>query len=457
MMKHTDPILIVKKRLKWFYPGMKVKRYISMVIVGVMIFSMGAVFIIGKNIPRDVYLYVTTYIRQGVVGITLAILGGVLIFYGIRNLNRRFVNLLMPGVADRLVDKVYEEAYLQHGVKVVGVGGGTGMHSLLRGLKEYTSNITAVVTVSDDGGSSGQIREEMKILPPGDIRQCLAALADSETAMVELFQKRFKGDGFLKNHTVGNVLLAAMAEMKGDFYQAVQELSKVLAVRGRVLPSTLDSVTLCAELKDGTIVRGETNVTESLSPVQRVFLSPSNSRALPEAINALQAADAVIIGPGSLYTSIIPNLLVPGIRSAIQKTNALKIYVCNIMTQPGETDSYSAADHAAQIAKILGQNSIDVIIVNRAYPVLFIEKYKEQGATPVEIDIENLRKLGIHRIVQEDLLLEEEVVRHNPKKLAALIITILKEEHRMPPFSIPSELDKWIEKLKIAATGLKGL
>ena len=436
-------------RLRWFYPGMKVKRYIAMVIVGVMIFSMGAIFIIGKNIPRHAYIFITSYVRQGVIGISLVVLGGFFIYYGIRRLNRRFVDLLMPGVGDRLVDKVYEEVYLQRGVKIAGVGGGTGMHSLLRGLKEYSSNLTAVVTVCDDGGSSGQIREELKILPPGDIRQCLAALADSETAMVELFQKRFKGNGFLKNHTVGNVLLAAMTEIKGDFYQAVQELSKVLAVRGCVLPSTLDTVTLCAELKDGTIARGETNVARSPSPVQRVFLSPSNCRALPEAVQAILDADAVIIGPGSLYTSIIPNLLVPNIREAIQKTPALKIYVCNIMTQPGETDGYSASAHASQIVKTLGQNSIDVIIVNRAFPVRFIEKYKQQGATPVEVDSENLRKLGIRRIIHDDLIIEEEMVRHDPKKLALLIIAILKEEHRIPSFSLPSELDKWIEKLKM--------
>ncbi|MFH1537911.1 MAG: gluconeogenesis factor YvcK family protein, partial [bacterium] len=305
------------RRLRWFYPGMHVKRHIAMIILGVVIFSTGMVFFIGKNLPRDFYVYVTGFVRQGIAGSIFVILGSYFIIRGIRRLNRRFVNLLSPGGESKLLDKMYEEAFLRRGMKIVGIGGGGGMYSLLKGLKEYSSNLTAVVTVADDGGSSGRLREEMNMLPPGDIRQCLAALADSETEMVELFQQRFTGNGALQNHSVGNLLLAAMTEMKGDFYQAIKELSKVLAVRGTVLPSTLDPVVLCAELADGQIVRGETNVTGSKAAVNRVFLSPSHCRALPEAVRAIMEADAVVIGPGSLYTSIIPNLLVPRIRQAL--------------------------------------------------------------------------------------------------------------------------------------------
>ncbi|MEW5947393.1 MAG: YvcK family protein [bacterium] len=435
--------------LKWFYPGMMVKRYIAMVIIGVVIFSVGVVFIIGKNVPRDVYLFVTGYVRQGVAGFTLAALGAFFIIRGIRKLNRRFIDLLNPGMGDRIVDKLFEDAYLRRGVKIVGIGGGTGMHSLLRGLKEFSANVTAVVTVSDDGGSSGKLREEMRILPPGDVRQCLAALADSETEMVELFQKRFKGDGSLKDHSVGNILLAAMTEMKGDFYLAVKELSKVLAIRGKVLPSTIDPVTLCAELKDGSVVRGETNVTKSAQPVERVFLSPSHCRALPEAVDAVMGADAVVIGPGSLYTSIIPNLLVPRVRKSAQETKALRIYVCNIMTQPGETDGYTASRHAAEIIKVLGPGSIDVVVVNSSFPVRIINRYRDQGAFPVELDLENVMKLGVRRVVQENLIMEDEVARHDPAKLASLIVSVLKQERNIPAYQLPPELDRWIGRFRM--------
>lgn len=432
------------RRLRWFYPGMQVKRYIAMIILGVVIFSTGVVFFIGRNIPREFYFYVTGFVRQGIAGTIFVVLGSYFIIHGIRRLNRRFVNLLSPGGESKLLDKMYEEAYLRRGMKIVGIGGGSGMYTLLRGLKEYSSNLTAVVTVSDDGGSSGRLREEMNMLPPGDIRQCLAALADSETEMVELFQQRFTGSGPLQNHSVGNLLLAAMTEMKGDFYQAIKELSKVLAVRGTVLPSTLDPVVLCAELADGSIVRGETNVTGSKSAVSRVFLSPAHCRALPEAVRAILEADAVIIGPGSLYTSIIPNLLVPRIRQALVESRALKIYVCNVMTQPGETDGYSASAHAAQIIKILGANSIDVILLNRAFPARLIEHYKKQNAFPVKIDKDGLRKLGITHIIEDDLIMEGEKVRHNPNRLANLIISVLKEERPSSGPALPAEIDRFI-------------
>lgn len=431
-------------RLRWFYPGMHVKRHIVMIILGVVLFSTGVVFFIGKNIPRDFYFYVTGFLRQGVAGAIFAVLGSYLIIRGIRRLNRRFVKLLAPGGEDKLLDKAYEEAFLRRGMKIVGIGGGNGMYTLLRGLKEYSSNLTAVVTVSDDGGSSGRLRQEMNILPPGDIRQCLAALADSETEMVNLFQQRFAGNGSLQDHSVGNLLLAAMAEMKGDFYQAIKELSKVLAVRGTVLPSTLDPVVLCAELQNGQVVRGETNVTGSEAAVNRVFLSPGHCRALPEAVRSILDADAIIIGPGSLYTSIIPNLLVPRLRQALVETRALKIYVCNVMTQPGETDGYSASAHAAQIIKILGANSIDAVLLNRTYPARLVKRYKEQGAFPVEIDTDNLQKLGIRRTIQDDLIMEGEKVRHNPSRLANLIVSVLKEERPSAFPALPAELERWI-------------
>lgn len=433
--------------LKWFYPGLSVKRWIALIMAGALIFCLGAVFIIGRNIPRDFYFFVTTYVRQGVFGISLAIIGILCVSHGARQLNRRIISLFAPDADDsRLVDLLYRDMLLNKGVKVVVIGGGTGLHSLLRGLKQYTSNITAVVTVSDDGGSSGRLRDEMNIIPPGDIRQCIAALADSETAIHDLFSCRFESGGSLHGHSVGNLLLAAMAELKGgDFYQAIKELSKVLAVRGQVLPSTLERVSLCAENTNGLIIRGESNIT-SAGRIKRVFLSPADCRALPETIEAIAAAEVIVIGPGSLFTSIIPNLLVKDISQALRKATAPKIYVCNIMSQPGETEGFTASDHAAQIVKILGKHSIDYIVLNNKYPSRLLDRYKSEGQTPVVVDRERLEKLGIRHLVASDLIREDELVRHDPKKLADTIMAIARKEvARAKP--LQQDMEKIREKL----------
>jgi uncharacterized cofD-like protein len=434
---------------KWFYPGLRVKRWVALIVLGVLLFSLGAVFIIGKNIPFNFYTFVTRYIRQGVFGFSLVFAGIFIAIYAAKRLNKRIVSLFLPAGDDtKLIDLLYNEMLLSKGLKIVVIGGGTGLHSLLRGLKEYTSNITAIVTVSDDGGSSGRLRDELHILPPGDIRQCIAALADSESTMIELFSGRFKGDGPLHGHSVGNLLLAAMTELKGgDFNQAVQELSKVLAVRGQVLPSTVENVTLCAEMEDGMIVRGESNVTGNPAKINRVFLSPADVRALPDAIEAVAAADLIVIGPGSLYTSIIPNLLVRDITIALRRSKAVKIYVCNVMTQPGETDGYSASDHASRIIKLLGRNSIGHIVLNSRYPSRLLSKYEAEGARPVRVDRENLEKLGIRRLVVEDLVSEEELVRHDPKKLAETIFNIARETLPASTATRAFDLDKLREKI----------
>lgn len=433
---------------KWFYPGLRVKRWVALIVLGMLCFSLGMVFIIGKNIPRDFYTFITHYVRQGVFGFSFVFLGVFLAIYAAKRLNKRIIGLFLPGEDSKLIDLLYNEMLLSKGLKIVVIGGGTGLHSLLRGLKDFTSNITAVVTVSDDGGSSGRLRDELHILPPGDIRQCIAALADSESAMLELFSSRFKGDGPLNGHSVGNLLLAAMAELKGgDFNSAVQELSKVLAVRGRVLPSTVENVTLCAEMEDGLIVRGETNITNSPAKINRVFLQPADAGALPEAIQAIHGADLIVIGPGSLFTSIIPNLLVRDITHAIRRSHARKIYVCNVMTQPGETDGYTASGHAARIIKRLGRNSIDYIVLNSKYPSRALAKYEAEGASPVRVDRENLEKLGIKNLVIDDLVSEEELVRHDPHKLAGCIFKIAREALPSAGAAIrPFELEKLREK-----------
>ncbi|MDD4238627.1 MAG: YvcK family protein, partial [Desulfotomaculaceae bacterium] len=311
---------------------------------------------------------------------------------------------------------------LGRGPKIVVMGGGTGLSVLLRGLKEYTSNLTAIVTVADDGGSSGRLRGELGILPPGDIRNCLVAMADKEPLMEELLQYRFN-TGELAGHSIGNLLLAALTEITGGIDQAVRGLSKVLAIRGHVLPATLTDITLCAELSDGTVVQGESNISRVAGRIKRVFLKPARCLPLAEALVAIRTADAVVLGPGSLYTSIIPNLLVKGIPEALARTSATKIYVCNVMTQPGETGGYTASSHLQTILNHAGK-FIDYAVVNTGQvPYRLRARYRQEGAEPVVADLAEIEKLGINA-VGEDLVQQKEVVRHHPDKLARAVVRL---------------------------------
>lgn len=308
---------------------------------------------------------------------------------------------------------------------VVCVGGGTGLPNLLRGLKKYTSNITAVVTVADDGGSSGIIRDELKIPPPGDIRNCLLALADTEPLMENLFQYRFTAGSF-KGHSFGNIFLAAMTEMLGDFELAIKESSKVLAVRGRVLPSTLDDVVLEAEYCDGTTVWGESKIPQPKRQIKRIRIRPEDAKPLDEALEALEKADAVILGPGSLYTSVIPNLLVKDMVKSIAESRAKKIYVVNIMTQPGETTGYSAYDHVRAIIEHSRSDLLEYVVVNTGkVPEELLYRYRVDGAVPVICDSEKIRAIG-YNVVEADILNYTDVVRHSPEKLAGIIMNIIK-------------------------------
>ena len=316
----------------------------------------------------------------------------------------------------------YQEYYLKRGPHIVVIGGGTGISVLLRGLKEYTSNITAIVCVTDDGGSSGNLRGQFGILPPGDMRNCLVALADTEPIMEKIFDYRFKEGEGLAGHSLGNLLITAMADLSGSFETAINELSKVLAIRGRVLPSTLDNITLAAELADGSIIKGESNISKSVKPIKRVYSVPTGCEPLPQALEAIIEADAIILGPGSLYTSVIPNLLVPGIVEAIQKAQGLKIYICNVMTQPGETAGYKVSDHLRAIYYHSFPALMEVVIVNSGQiPLYYKEKYAREGAEAVEADSEELLKLGI-RVIEAPLISENGFIRHDSRALAETII-----------------------------------
>jgi uncharacterized cofD-like protein len=308
---------------------------------------------------------------------------------------------------------------------VVAIGGGTGLPNLLRGLKRYTKNITAIVTVADDGGSSGILRDELKMLPPGDIRNCLLALANTEPLMEKLFQYRFNA-GSLKGHSFGNLFLAAMTEILGDFELAIKESSKVLAVSGQVLPSTLSDVILAAEFEDGTVIKGESQIPKIRRKIKRIRIIPEDAKPLPEALEAIERADAVIIGPGSLYTSILPNLLIKDLADAVRSSRAKKIFVVNVMTQPGETDGYTAFDHVKTIIEHAGDNLIEYVVVNaEKIPEHLLLRYLADGACPVTCDEENIKELGC-KVIYGELLGFADVVRHDPIKLAKVIIDVIK-------------------------------
>jgi uncharacterized cofD-like protein len=353
-----------------------------------------------------------------------------------------------PDYLHSQVKNAYQRQYLRRGPRVVVIGGGTGLSVLLRGLKQYTSNITAIVSVTDDGGSSGRLRGQFGILPPGDLRNCLVALADTELAMEKLFNYRFTQGEELAGHSLGNLLITAMADLSGNFETAIKEMSKVLAIRGRVVPSTLADIELVAELQDGSMVRGESAIARVNKPIKRVFTIPDTYEPNPEAIEAILEADAVILGPGSLYTSIIPNLLVPGLVEAIQQSQALKIYACNVMTQPGETRDYTASDHLKAIYRHSAPGLVDYIIVNNErIPEYFSEKYAQEGAKGVEVDMHKLNKLNV-KIIATPLIQESNYIRHNSEKLARVILKLILEE-RGPRYA-PSLIDQYLlaERLK---------
>jgi len=313
--------------------------------------------------------------------------------------------------------------------KIVLIGGGTGLPVLLRGLKKYPVEISAIVTVADDGGSSGRIRNEMDIPSPGDIRNVLAALSDVEPLLEKMFQHRFETGDELSGHSLGNLIIAALTSITGDFVHAVKELSKVLNVRGQVLPSANQSVVLHAEMEDGSIVSGESKIPCSGKKIKRVFLTPEVIQPLPETLTAIQEADLIVIGPGSLYTSILPNLMVPGLGEAVCHAHAKKVYVCNLMTQAGETNHYTAADHVQAIFNHMDSACIDTILVNdEDVPEPVMHRYRKELAQPVVYDVKRLMGLGLEVVSGNILTYKGGVIRHDTEKVAEILYDILKKQ-----------------------------
>lgn len=416
--------------LKWFTPGMKIKRWLFLAMLGSALIGLGAALldrhVVGlMGVIMELMANQLSFVPQGLMGVFIIILGLTMMGYGFKMAFRSIIGVIKPDQSERLVETIYNRRSLQRGPKIVTIGGGTGLSSLLKGLKEYTSNITAIVTVTDDGGSSGRLRDNLGILPPGDIRNCVVALADKESLMEEVLQYRFTS-GELAGHNLGNLFLAGLTDVSGGFDGAVRALSKVLAIRGQVLPATLENVTLGAELEDKTLVFGECNISASRSRIKRIFLRPEICRPLPEALDAIREADIIILGPGSLYTSIIPNLLVQGMAEAIKNSPAPKLYICNIMTQPGETQGYTAYEHIKAIFDHVGPIVDQILVNSEPIPNRLLKKYREKGAAPVKVDTPALNRLGV-KVWSKYLVQHSNLVRHQPEKLAQAVMSIISK------------------------------
>ena len=417
--------------IKWFYFGMHIKRWLLLLMLGVVIMGLGFGYFLREvyvtyTFPDWVYYLTLQFLPRWIRGALFVASSLGLVVFSIWKLNQSLLSaFIRPERNESIVDIIYNHRYLRRGPKIVAIGGGTGLSTLLRGLKEYTGNITAIVSIADDGGSSGRLQRELGVLPPGDIRKNIAALADAEPLMSRLFEYRFaEGDG-LEGHSFGNLFIVAMTEVAGNFEEAVRETSRVLAVRGQILPATLSALTICARTEDGEIVRGESAITEH-GHVKEVFLDPPTIQANPDAIRAILQADIIVCGPGSLMTSVLPNLMVEGIRRAIEVSPALKVYVCNVATQHGETDAFKVSDHYNTLKEHLkGSGLFDFVVANtNTTPTLPAEWHSE----PVQID-----KLALNgaRVIRADVISEENRYRHDSKKLADTLIRLYYERNQM--------------------------
>lgn len=432
----------------WLLPGLSIKRWIGIAAAGFSLVFLGLALVLNLQpvtVAIEMMRDVAKVFPSTISGPLLLTVGMLLFYFGVRRAYGTVKHALNEGKGSDLLEALYRQNKLIHGPRIVAIGGGTGLSTLLRGLKHYTSNITAIVTVGDDGGSSGRLRLEHSIIPPGDIRNCIAALADEEQLITELFQYRFKTGPGLEGHSFGNLFLTAMCQITGDMFSAIKESSKVLNISGRVLPSTLDNIKLAAEMEDGTVVVGESMIPEAKGKIVRLRCIPDCPKTLPEVLESIQHAELIILGPGSLYTSVLPNLLIAEIAQEISKSRAPKLYVANIMTQPGETDGYTVGDH---VEAVLGHcaypNIVNGVIVNNWLPEALLEKYLSYGYYPVELDRERCEAMGVS--VVEKLLVDESeqhAVRHNPTQLARSIIQWFKHEYNAKlklPVVIPTPL-----------------
>lgn len=420
------------KQAGWLIPGLQVKRWFALIFAGTVLMTIGILILFDLQPIYNTMQFISkvaTKISTEWLAFGIVMIGAALFFKGWQKTNLSILDMDEDRNNDVLLEHLFRRRKLNRGPRIVAVGGGTGLSMLLSGVKNITNNLTAIVTVGDDGGSSGRLREDLGILPPGDIRHCITALADDEDLVNKLFKYRFHNGEGLEGHSFGNLFITALCEITGDMVSAVRASSKVLSIRGRVLPATLDDMKLVAEMEDGRIIHGESTIPEARGKIKRLYTEPKECKALPEVIQAIRNAELIILGPGSLYTSVIPNLLIKEISEEIAKSNAKKIYVCNIMTQPGETDNYKASDHLKALIQHAGSNKIvDAVLVNDSLPDTLSDKYKQAGSFPVEVDSAEIKKMGIKifakKLIQDS---KEGLVRHSSSRVARALFYWFKK------------------------------
>jgi len=409
-------------------PGLHVKRWLLLLMVGIVMVALAIGYVLrdiyysSVRFPEFVSDLTLQFLPRSIRGLLFLAVGLAIIGIAFYFLGRSVLGPFLPGGAGEggFVQQLYAYRLLSRGPRVVAMGGGTGLSALLRGIKKYTGNIVAIVTVADDGGSSGRLRDEFRVLPPGDFRQCLTALAETEPLMTQLFQHRFTGKGELGGHSFGNLFITAMAEITGDFEHAIRESGRVLAVRGAIVPSTLTDVVLCANA--GAEVRvGESKVPVGDGHIDKVFLQPAAPPINPEAEAAVLNAEMIIIGPGSLYTSILPNLLVDGMVEALQASPAIKIYVCNVAGQPGETFGYTVSEHLDAIQAHIGINLFDYVVVNSNLAPPLPASARRAGIDRVTFDRQKAQQYSV-RYVLADVVSPTISSHHDPEKLARVVM-----------------------------------
>lgn len=428
-----------RQSLRWLIPGLGVKRWLLLMLIGMAFIALGIGYVLVQlyrqvDVP-DVFYYLTLqFLDRWVRALIFGGAGISAFVIGFMNFYRSIVQSVRGNDDQPILDKLWAQRIATSKPKIVAIGGGHGLSALLRGLKQHTTNITAIVTVADDGGSSGRLRRELGVLPPGDFRMCIAALANDESLVTQLFQYRFGSGAGLSGHSFGNLFIAAIAELTGSFERAVVESSKVMAIKGRIMPSTLQDVTLCAEFRERTVpeeaalsvnappqVRGESSIGKAGYPIERVWLEPNDPQAYPDAVRAILDADMVVIGPGSIFTSVMPNLLVPGIAQALHQTRAKCVYVANVATERGETDGFTLSAHVNAIERHIGRGAIDIVVANNVIDPRF------SPPTGVEIVLPEKSLLNsTAQVMLADVADNENPWRHDSHKLASCVMRLLK-------------------------------
>ena len=438
--RHTTDLRLkryLRLAIQWLSVGMGIKRWLLVLVGGVALLSLGLSFLLREFYPLpDLFHYLTLqFIPRDLRAGIFLVLGACAVLIGVVGLNRSLLRPFVNPDWQTLISAYQRYHHRERGPRIVAIGGGHGLSTLLRGLKEHTANLTAIVTVADDGGSSGRLRRELGVLPPGDFRNCIAALADDEALTTQLFQYRFGNGSGLNGHTLGNLFITAMAEVTGSFERAIMESGRVLAVQGQVLPSTLSDVRLMAELRPRlptdaarpalprlNRVSGESSIPEAGGTIERVYLDPSDAPAYPGAVRALLNADLIVSGPGSLYTSVLPNLLVPEIAEAVERSPARKVYVCNVATQLGETEAFTVTDHIGAIDTHVQRSLFPVVLANDNLEVVI------NGPPGVELVPPHAPPDAGYRVITADLVDEACPWRHDSRKLAHALLALVEDQ-----------------------------